>query len=663
MRTLLLIATATLAIAVAGSVPAAGETADAYASARNEFQVAYASAGKTDSDAGDSESLKSYPLYPYLQAERLRKALGPDVPASEDADKRAAAFIAEHDPLPVARRVRRVLLESLSRRTQWAAFLEAYRGAIPDDALRCQSFSARIALNKTDGLVRDLSTQWLTPRSVPECKVPFDWMKEQGVLTTELIEQRARLALRSGDAPFARQLIAMLPADKAAPLSQWAALLEKPQAGIDSLIATPRATVDGAALLAGWSRLARIDPAGAKERYERFVHARGLSGDSASPYARALALRLAYDRDPAALDFFPLVSVADRDAQTQEWWARAALWSGEWSLAAETIADMPQTRRDVARWRYWAARAAEHGRDSDRAQQLYESLLTDDNYYSAMAAGRLKRHLAPNPKTLPAAPELQAALDRLPAFVRARELFLCGMRQEAALEWQFGYQSLSEAQRPQSIHLAASWGWYDQAVATATAERVFNDYDLLYPRPFDSEVLKAAQAVRLPPELVYGVIRQESLYRADAVSSAGARGLMQLQLDTARRTAKYLNLPKPQLTDLFVPAINTSLGAGYLRMLLDRFDGQLPVALAGYNAGPNAAARWLPADQSVDADVWIENIPYDETREYVQRILWHRLLFTWLGDDSRADQTGFWLAPITALHASEKADVRLAGSE
>ncbi len=71
----------------------------------------------------------------------------------------------------------------------------------------------------------------------------------------------------------------------------------------------------------------------------------------------------------------------------------------------------------------------------------------------------------------------------------------------------------------------------------------------------------------------------------------------------------------------------------------------------------------MPADQSVDADVWIENIPYDETREYVQRILWHRLLFTWLGDDSRAEQTGFWLAPITALRASEKADVRLAGSE
>jgi soluble lytic murein transglycosylase len=660
MRARLLIATATLAVVF--SVSAGGESTDPFVGVRKEFLEAYAQVGKSDVVAEDSRELKSYPLYSYLQAERLRQALGPDAPASEDVDKRAAAFVAGHDPQPVARRVRRVWLESLARRTQWATFLEAYRGANPDDALRCQSFVARIALNRTDGLVRDISAQWLTPRSVQECKVPFDWMKEQGVLTTDLIEQRARLALKAGDAPFARQMIELLPADRAAPLTQWAGLLEKPQPNIDALIASPGTAVDGATLLAGWTRLARVDPTGARERYAQFVRARDLSGASASPYARTLALRLAFNRDPAALDFFPLVAASDRDIQTLEWWTRAALWSGNWKLAAETIANLPDARRDAARWRYWAARAAEHAKDSERAQRLYESLLSDDNFYSAMAAGRLKRSLAPTVQALPEAPEVEAALDRMPAFVRARELFLSGMRQDAAAEWQSGYQALSEQQRRQSIRLAASWGWYDQAVATATAERVFNDYDLLYPRPFDVEVLKAAQTARLPPELVYGVIRQESLYRSDAVSSAGARGLMQLQIDTARRTARTLKLPKPEPEDLFIPAINTSLGAGYLRTLLDRFDGQLPVALAGYNAGPNAAARWLP-EQTIDADVWIENIPYDETREYVQRILWHRLMFSWLADEARAEQTGFWLAPIAALHADGRTDVRLAGSE
>ena len=107
--------------------------------------------------------------------------------------------------------------------------------------------------------------------------------------------------------------------------------------------------------------------------------------------------------------------------------------------------------------------------------------------------------------------------------------------------------------------------------------------------------------------------------------------------------------------------VNITLGAAHVRELIDRFGGQVPLALAGYNAGPNAVPRWLPA-APMDSDVWIENIPYDETREYVQRILWHRLMFRWLADESRGEQTGFWLAPITALH-SASSDVRLAGSE
>lgn len=658
MRTLLLIATATLAAAITGA-GAAAEKADAYAGARKEFQQAYDSASGTDSATADSESLKKYPLYPYLLAERLRKGLAPDSPTAADVDKRAAAFVAEYDPQPVGRRLRRVWLESLARRQEWATFLSAYRAANADEALRCQSFTARIALDKTEGLVSDIGTQWLTPHSIQECKVPFDWMKDKGVLTTELIEQRARLALKGGDAPFARQIIAMLPAERQAPLLEWAALLEKPQPGIEALIASPQKPVDDAVLLAGWARMVRVDSAVAKERFGSLIRSRTLAGDKASPFARALALRLAFERDPASLDYFPLIAERDRDNATLEWWARAALWSGNWKVATATIASLPEARRESARWRYWSARAADQAHDSARAQRLYESVLDDDNYYSAMAAGHLKRTVIPHVEEVPSTPEVQATLDRMPSLVRAHELFLCGMRPEAAAEWQFGYQSLSDPERRQAIHLAAGWGWYDQAVAAATAERVFNDYELLYPRPYDDEVAKAAQQARLPPELVYGVIRQESLYRTDAVSSAGARGLMQLQIDTARRTARAMNLPKPQPADLFVPAINTSLGASYLRSLLDRFDGQLPVALAAYNAGPNAAARWLPSE-SVDADVWIENIPYEETREYVQRILWHRLLFTWL--DGREEQTGVWLAPIAALH-SVRTDVRLAGSE
>jgi soluble lytic murein transglycosylase len=405
--------------------------------------------------------------------------------------------------------------------------------------------------------------------------------------------------------------------------------------------------VDPAALLAGWTRLARTNPSAASERYRGLMSARGLTEQTGSPYALALALSLAWNHDPRALEYFDLVATPDFDDSALEWRARAAILSGDWKLVSKVIAAMSETNRQTARWRYWSARAAVQLHDSSQARRLYESILGDDNYYSGMAAARLHRLVAPRLQSLPLEAELLASIERVPAMERARELFLCGMRQEALAEWQLGYGSLSEAGRLQSIHLAARWQWYDQAITVATAQQVFNDYILLYPRPFDPQVEQAAQLAQLAPEFIYAVLRQESLYRADAVSSADARGLMQLQLDTARRTARLWKQPRPDLADLFDPATSTRLGAARLRTLLDQFDGQVPLVLAAYNAGANAVLRWLPR-QSMDPDVWIENIPYGETRVYVQRILWHVLTFSWLRT-KEAQQTHSWLSAIRPM--------------
>jgi soluble lytic murein transglycosylase len=215
---------------------------------------------------------------------------------------------------------------------------------------------------------------------------------------------------------------------------------------------------------------------------------------------------------------------------------------------------------------------------------------------------------------------------------------------------------LSQDERLQSIALAASWGWYDQAIASATAQRVFNDYVLLYPRPFDAEVKAAARRSNVDPDLIYGVVRQESLYRTDAVSGAGARGLMQLLPQTARRAAHQWKLRRPGPGDLFDPKVNIALGTANLRTLLDQFDEQIPVALAGYNAGPVAAARWLPGERT-ESDVWIENIPYEETREYVERVLWHSLLVRWLRSAGKAQHADSWLAGINPRGAERSTHV------
>ncbi len=619
--------------------------------AREAFQRAYEQVDTaSEAQRPDPEELRTYLLYPYLQAARIRRALASVTEVDAAGDQRAQTFTTHHEHDPVGRALRRVWLASLAERRQWQTFLEQYRAEVADDSLQCLNFTARIELARTTGLPADVAQQWLTPRSLPDCERAFEWLRTQGALTPELIEQRVRRALEDNNPSFASQIAATLPPQRAAPLLLWAALLDKPQREIDALIDSPRKPVAPDALLAGWSRLARVNRDAAMLRFEAFVRARDLDAEAASPYALALALALAWDRRPEALEYFARVDASDFDDYALEWQTRAALWAEDWRLVAKSIASMSDEPRTQARWRYWTARAAEHTNDPALARQLYESVLTDDNFYSVMAAARLDRAVTPHPEKLVADPTHLNEIGQLPEFVRACELVLADMRNLAGAEWRQGYDRLSEAARRQSVHLAARWGWYDQAIATATQERVFNDYKLLYPLPFEREVRAASRISGLPADLIYSVMRQESLYRSDAMSSAGARGLLQMLPETARRTARAWKRPRPAAEDLFDPDINVPLGAAHLRELVDRFDGQTIVALAGYNAGPNAASRWLPA-QSVEPDVWIENIPYNETRNYVQRILWHNVVFGWLrtGEPQKADA---WLARVTPMSES-----------
>lgn len=618
---------------------------DPLAAPRLEFQQAYTQTAAARAEMGeDSASLQRYILYPYLQAARLDEALhgAAEVPAS--LDQQIAAFLRAHEGEPVAQDLRRRWLLTLAARARWQDFLAFHNYSRDEAALRCLGFTARIELGRDAGLAAQVAQAWLTPRSLLECDRAFTWLGSTGGLSAALIEQRARLALEAGNAEFARQIIARLPADRAAPLQQWAALIEAPQREVDALLAGPRTSVEPAALLAGWTKLARGNRTAARQRFERLVRTRQMDQRAASPLALALALALSWDRDAEALKYFAKVDAADFDDNAREWQTRAALWAHDWKQASRSIAAMSAGTRGTARWRYWSARVAAHEGDEPTARQLYESTLVDDNYYSAMAAARLKRPVAPNPKALPVDASLLTSFENQPAFARSRELLRSGMLDAARAEWRSGQEMLPPQARAQTIHLAARWGWYTQAVTVATSEQVFNDYALLYPRPYDTEVAAAAQVSGLWPSLIYGVIRQESLYQSDAVSSADARGLMQLTLDTARRTARQWKRPAPTSTSLFEPATNVMLGAAHLKDLLERFDGQVPVALAGYNSGPNATQRWMPA-AAMEPDIWIENIPYNETRAYVQRILWHTVVFNWL-QNQQPQSTSGWLGSV-----------------
>lgn len=618
---------------------------DAYAAVRTEFLQAYntASAGLPEPQPQDSAGLQAYPLYPYLQAARLKRDLR--LPDPAPADSAIAGFLQHYGEQPVGRTLRRAWLPELARRQVWQTFYAQYADSSGDPVLRCDLLQARIALNLTKDLAPSIVQEWLNGKDTPsECEPAYAWLRARQLLPASLVDQRARLALAAGNTRLANSLIPALPPEMAAPLRQWSALIAQPQREIDRLIAQPELPVESAALQDGWLRLARADVDAALQRYQPLLDARKLDQAGASTYARSLALALSWSRRPEALDYFARVLPADVDDRTAEWSTRAALWAGNWPRAAQAIAAMPPALHDLPRWRYWAARSAELQGDAATAHAGYAALSALDNYYAALATARLGQPYAPHPQPLALDGAAASRIAQQPAFQRAHELLLCRLEPLAAAEWAYGFDALDPASRTQSIGLAMRWGWYNQGVASASKQGVFNDYALLYPRPYDGPVHAGAALTGLPEDFIYAVMRQESLYDSEVVSRANAIGLLQLIPETSQRTARRWQQPAPTRADLFDPTVNVTLGSAELRDMLSQFGNQLPVAIAAYNAGPNAAARWLP-DAPRDAAAWIENIPYNETRDYVQRVQWHTLVFGWRrsGEPQKLDA---WLGQV-----------------
>jgi len=299
----------------------------------------------------------------------------------------------------------------------------------------------------------------------------------------------------------------------------------------------------------------------------------------------------------------------------------------EWRLALKWIDAMPPVQREEPRWRYFRARLIERNH-LKKAREIYEGLANEREYYGFLAAERIGRRPELRPKPIVDDLALQAELAALPEMQRAQELLRVEQPELALAELRHALRDRAAGARAQAARLAAGWGWHSPAVQLLSELQLWDDLWLRYPRPWDPQVEAAAKDTGLPEEWLYAVLRTESLYDPRAVSSADALGLLQLLLPTARSVAQRHGLALPARSDLFKPDVNIPLGARYLRELHGRFRDRFIVTLAAYNAGPSRIPGWLPRE-ATDAEIWIENIPFNETRTYVQRTLANVVILGW----------------------------------
>jgi soluble lytic murein transglycosylase len=609
----------------ADEVPPAA-TADA-AGIREVFVAAMQRVRQHLPDAPDSPALEAYVLHDYLVAARFRRDLNA---RTDDLDAAIEGFLQAHAGQPVTRGLRRDWLISLADRGRWERYLSQSTD-VADPVLVCIRLEARLAGGDTQGLGAAVLERWSLPqKQPPECDDVFAWLRRQNLVTAALAEARTRAALAADNPRLARAFAADVPVTRSAALLQWSDLLETPKAALTVLATHPALPVEPDALAMGFEKLTHGNSAAAQDLLPLLLSRPDVPPALQYRLLRAAALGAAYDHDPTAPAAFDRVPPGTVDNPLEEWRVRAALWNGDFGRALSSIEHMPTALATQPRWRYWRARAVAATAGPDAAEPLFEEIAGLRDYYGYLAADRLHRSYNLNVRLSLDDAKAQAAMAADLGLMRAHELFACDMVDEANAEWFSVLGGTDATVKLQAAHLAARWGWYAQSIITLVQAGEWDDVPLRYPRPYPEAVAAASKLAGVPSSWIWAVMRQESLYRKDAVSRADARGLMQMLPSTGVAVARRWHLPQPRKDGLFDPTLSVPLGAVYLRELLDHHAGQLDLSLAAYNAGTAAVARWRPP-KPMDADIWIENIPYTETRGYIQHILEHIVAFAYVG--------------------------------
>ncbi len=596
--------------------------------------------GDEDRLAALAAVLADHPLAAYVEFWRLQARLRGNAP--EQVDAAVARFLERHAGTVVADRMRLEWLLALGARGDFATFEREFPQLVwnEDGQLRCYAMLARYARNegrRIDELAREARGVLATSReSAGEgCTALADALLASGHLSPWA---RVRALVAQNQIATAKRVAARIPRLDAA---QFADAVDRPAAWLAAHERRASGAQRELAIVA-IVRLARDDPALAAR------HADALNLNL-SPEERGIvwgrighmgALKLI----PEAVDWYrrggERVGIGEDEARADEvleWQVRAALRAPrgpDWDMVRSTFERMPaELQRDPA-WVYWYGRAlAAAGREAE-AQAHYRSIAHRFNFYGKLAAEALGLPITLPPRPAPPAEQQVAGFAVNAGFDRALKFYELGLRVEGNREWTWQLRGFDDRKLLAAAEYARSRGVYDRMIATSERTREEHDFAQRFPVPHRELLARHAQAAGLDESWVYGLIRQESRFIQDARSSAGALGLMQIMPATARYVARRIGLADDRATRLTDLDVNVQLGTAYLRMVFDDLDGHPLLASAAYNAGPGRARAWRAAlARPVEGAIFAETIPFNETRDYVKRVMSNAVYYAALFED------------------------------
>ena len=439
-----------------------------------------------------------------------------------------------------------------------------------------------------------------------------------GMVSDRTVWVQIRSLVNKRQSRLARKLLVLLKEDKASgavlnKAVQQATARIKGKHALDTRTAQELLAVSAVVAI-------RRNPQLVAERWETF--APHLDRDIVEQIWSLIGLWVAQNHEAEkALGYFQRAARSAHRAVELEWRVRAALRTSDWIEVRDTIANLAVEQRELSAWRYWNAYAQHQLGETALASRLMREIANEFDDYYGLLAGRqagIRRQAGKASPSTDAVRRMAGNAD----IKLAISLGLDNRTGTARAIWKFMFPQLNDDEILAVAKIATEQGWLLGGINAADkVAPEHSSFSLRFPTPHKDIIARYTKQFDLDPAFVYALIRRESRFNPGAISSAGARGIMQVMPSTAKsvsRKHKFTRYRLPRLTRLDT---NIIIGTRYLADLQKQIGTDPVLIAAAYNAGPGRIRKWLASSKGLDKTVFIETIPFTETRLYVKAVL------------------------------------------
>ncbi len=564
------------------------------------------------------QQLHYYPLQPYLDQQNLMHNM--DLSLAKDID----TFLNKYRSTPLDWPLRKKWLNYLVKNNHQSLFLYNYKPS-SSATLSCAYFQYSLNKGVSEKIILPKVTKlWTVGKSQPDiCDPVFKKWADAGYRTEDVVWKRISLAANGGKHSLIPYLTKFLPKSKQYLASLWHKVRRNPAYVLRRNAFKDYGAREAEIFTYGIKRLIWRQPDKSIETFTKLKKKFTFTANQEQDITRTFALSLANKSHPKAQKWLHKVQSKYMNNDVVQWRVADVLRKQDWNLILRDLKAFPADKQHSNQWKYWYSRSLIETNQKAKGLEILKDLAENRHYYGFLAASYLDVPFNLQNKPLSITQEQRNSLLKNPAAKRAFELFHIGKFSAARKEWNYWMSQLTDDEKLAASVLSTEKKWFDRAIFTLARVKYLNDVDLRFPLAFESDIKRYSKKHKIDPAWSFAIARRESSFMSDANSGVGAKGLMQIM----PATAKQLKRRSVSVKYLLNAKNNVTLGTKYLKMLSDSYKGNHVLATASYNAGPHRVKKWAKAARGMPTDMWIETIPFKETREYVKSVMAYQQIY------------------------------------